>query len=216
LSTSFVDKLAPYAQEQGRIYNILPAFIIAVACLETGFGKSSLCVKANNIFSIKGEYNGHSITLPTTEYENGKAVKVNAKFRSYPSYKESVKDFCELIKNGVSWNRALYSRAVIGKTDLTQLCYDFAKTPYMTDPAYAGKLLGVIKSENLQVFDQLPTQPKPAQAEPVFTSLVDFLKHKGKDSSFAARVILARQHGINDYKGTPAQNVTLLKILGGK
>src|SRR4051812_20658923 len=82
-------ELAPYAIEQGRLYGILPSFICAVAWLETGGGKSTLCTRAHNLFSIKGKYDGQSITLPTIEYYNGKRTTVNAKFRKYPSYRES-------------------------------------------------------------------------------------------------------------------------------
>jgi hypothetical protein len=213
-------ELAPYAQEQGRLYGILPAFIMAVAELETGFGSSSLCNQANNLFSIKGDYKGHYITLPTSEYEKGKWIKVNAKFRKYPSVKESVIDFCELIKNGVSWDHGIYSRAVIGKTDLTEVCYAFGRTPYMTDPSYSGKLLAVIKSQDLAKYDNMPQQPKPAaaaaQSHPSYKSLVDFLKAKGKDSSYPARVILAHRNGIKNYTGTATENTQLLKILGGQ
>jgi hypothetical protein len=216
---SFLDlreKLAPYAQEQGRIYGILPAFIMAVAMLETGYGKSTLCNEANNLFSIKGEYNGKSITLPTTEYVRGKPIKVNAKFRKYPSFRESCRDFCELIKNGVSWNHTVYSRAVIGVTDLEKACINFGKTPYMTDPAYSGKLLAVIKSQDLAKYDSTPTAPASTHQTQHYKSLVDFLKSNGKDSSFAARALLAKQNGIAHYQGTADQNTRLLKLLGGQ
>jgi flagellum-specific peptidoglycan hydrolase FlgJ len=208
-------KLAPAAIEQGRIYGILPAFIMAVATLETGYGKSTLCNEANNLFSIKGSYDGNSITLPTTEYVKGKPIKVNAKFKKYPSFRESVKDFCELIKNGVSWNRTAYSRAVIGVTDLEKACIQFGRTPYMTDPAYSGKLLAVIKSQALEVYDSMPNQPAAVTQTEHFKSLVDFLKANGKDASFPSRALLAKQHGIKNYQGTASQNNQLLKALGG-
>jgi flagellum-specific peptidoglycan hydrolase FlgJ len=210
------EKLAPAAIEQGRIYGILPAFIMAVATLETGYGKSTLCNQANNLFSIKGSYDGQSITLPTTEYVNGKPIKVNARFKKYPSFRESVKDFCELIKNGVSWNRTAYSRAVIGVTDLEKACIQFGRTPYMTDPAYSGKLLAVIKSQALEVYDSMSTQPRATTQTAHFKSLVDYLKSIGKDSSFPSRAILAKQHGIQNYQGTNDQNTKLLQLLGGK
>ena len=100
---------------------------MAVAELETGYGSSQLCNKANNLFSIKGTYNGDSLSLPTSEFMNGKWIRVNAAFRKYPTVKESVIDFCELIKNGVTWDQTVYSRAVIGKTDLTAVCYALEK-----------------------------------------------------------------------------------------
>jgi len=203
--------LAPYAIEQGRIYDILPAFIMAVASLETGNGSSTLCTKANNLFSIKGSYNGNSVTLPTTEYVKNKPIRVNAAFKKYPSFRESCHDFCELMKNGISWNPTVYKKAVIGVHDLTAACIQFGKTPYMTDPAYSGKLLGVIKSQDLAKYDQT----QAAAAHKSFTSIVDFLKSKNIDSSFSNRAKLARAHGIMNYSGTTAENTKLLTILGG-
>jgi flagellum-specific peptidoglycan hydrolase FlgJ len=186
---------------------------MAVACLESGYGASGLAKEANNLFGIKGNYEGQSVTMPTTEYKNGKPYKVNAAFRKYPSFKESIADFCALMKNGVSWDHTKYSRAVVGKTDLTQICYDFSKSGYMTDPAYSGKLLGVIKSENLQQYDIIPQIQKPQQKLNVNTSVVDFLKSKGMDSSFAACALLARRYHIQPYTGTAAENIQLLAKL---
>lgn len=45
------------------------------------------------------------------------------------------------------------------------------------------------------------------------TSIVDYLKKTGQDSSFANRKRLATMHGIKDYKGTASQNTKLLNIL---
>jgi hypothetical protein len=45
------------------------------------------------------------------------------------------------------------------------------------------------------------------------TSIVDYLKSKGKDSSMGARTKLAGNYGIKGYKGTANQNVNLLKAV---
>lgn len=47
------------------------------------------------------------------------------------------------------------------------------------------------------------------------SSIVDYLKGQGKDSSYAARKKLAEEQGISNYTGTAAQNTTLLKNLQG-
>lgn len=47
----------------------------------------------------------------------------------------------------------------------------------------------------------------------VTTSIVDYLKGQGKDSSFSARKQLASQYGISNYSGTAEQNTQLLKTL---
>lgn len=51
----------------------------------------------------------------------------------------------------------------------------------------------------------------------VNTSIVDYLKSQGQDSSYSARKQLASQYGISDYNGSSSQNTALLKALqGGK
>lgn len=47
----------------------------------------------------------------------------------------------------------------------------------------------------------------------VNTSIVDYLKSQGKDSSFNYRTTLATQNGISNYRGTAQQNVSLLNAL---
>lgn len=45
------------------------------------------------------------------------------------------------------------------------------------------------------------------------TSIVDYLKSIGKDSSYSARAKLAQQYGISGYTGTASQNISLLNTL---
>jgi len=47
----------------------------------------------------------------------------------------------------------------------------------------------------------------------VDTSVVDYLKSTGKDSSYSSRASLAKQYGIADYAGSGEQNVALLTAL---
>lgn len=47
------------------------------------------------------------------------------------------------------------------------------------------------------------------------SSIVDYLKSVGQDSSFSARTNLAKQQGISNYTGTADQNLKLLGILRG-
>jgi hypothetical protein len=56
---------------------------------------------------------------------------------------------------------------------------------------------------NLQLFAKLNTN----------TSVVDYLKSQGKDSSYSARKKLAQELGIKNYSGTASQNTQMLKTL---
>ncbi|MEK3890180.1 DUF3597 family protein [Bacillus sp. FSL K6-3431] len=62
-----------------------------------------------------------------------------------------------------------------------------------------------------------PVQSKPVQSTTINkqTSIVDWMKLNGMDPSYVNRTKLAGQYGIKDYKGTAAQNITLLNKLKG-
>ena len=109
----FIKEVAAPAQKLGKKHNILPSLIIGVACHESNFGQSQLAEKGNNLFAVKGTYNGKSVTLPTWEVIDGVRHDIDAAFRKYPSYLESIQDFCDLLVNGVSWNRKIY-HSVLG------------------------------------------------------------------------------------------------------
>jgi len=50
----------------------------------------------------------------------------------------------------------------------------------------------------------------------VDTSIVDYLKSKGQDSSYTSRSSLATKYGITDYAGTAEQNIKLLGLVKGE
>jgi len=60
-----------------------------------------------------------------------------------------------------------------------------------------------------------PTATKPSNNSYKGSSLVDYLKSIGVDSSFANRKKLAQNNGIKNYTGTASQNTTLLSKLRG-
>jgi flagellum-specific peptidoglycan hydrolase FlgJ len=149
---NFISEIAPHAQRISKEFNILPSLIIAQAIHESNWGKSGLATKGKNLFGIKGNYHGQSITMPTWEHYNGKDVKINAAFRKYPGWYESLCDLAYLYCNGVSWDRKKY-HAVIGETNYKKAANAVHKAGYATDPNYASKLIRTIESNNLTKFD---------------------------------------------------------------
>ncbi|KEF40387.1 muramidase (flagellum-specific) [Schinkia azotoformans MEV2011] len=149
---NFIDEITPHAKRIAKEFNLLASLIIAQAIHESDWGKSGLAVKGKNLFGIKGNYKGQSVTMPTREHVNGKDVKVNAAFRKYPSWYESLYDLANLYKNGVSWDRSKYKK-VIGETDYKKACAAVQTAGYATDPNYATKLIKMIESNNLTKYD---------------------------------------------------------------
>ncbi|MBW4080869.1 glycoside hydrolase family 73 protein [Paenibacillus sp. S150] len=151
--SEFIAKIVPFAVADMKQSNIAASLTIAQAALESGWGSSGLTVRANNLFGIKGRGPAGSITIQTTEYQNGKAVQVSAAFRAYNNWGESVADHSELIREGVSWNRNLYSK-VIGAGGAAA-AREIAAAGYATDPNYAAKLIQIMNTYNLFQYDEL-------------------------------------------------------------
>ncbi|MBS4172142.1 glycoside hydrolase family 73 protein [Bacillus sp. FJAT-49736] len=149
---SFISEIAPHAQRIHKEYGVLASLVIAQAILESNWGKSGLAQKGKNLFGIKGSYNGQSVTMQTTEYKNGQPYKVNAAFRKYPSWYESLCDLANLFKNGVSWDRNKYKN-IIGETDYKKAAKYVQSDGYATDPKYAEKLISAIESNDLTQYD---------------------------------------------------------------
>ena len=160
---NFINDIAAAAKELGKKNNILPSLIMGVACHESNFGNSELAEKGNNLFGVKGTYEGQSVLLPTWEVIDGVRHDIQAAFRKYPSYRESIQDFCNLLVNGVSWNREIY-HSVLGVTDWEAVIDAFSKTPYMTDPAYFGKLRNITDTYKLYEYNE--EEPKENEAIP--------------------------------------------------
>ena len=130
---------------------ILPSVIVAQAILESARGTSELARKANNLFGIKGNYNGQSYTVRTKEYLNGRWTTVNAAFKKYPSYRESIIDHGNFFTS-TPWRTQNY-KSVLNAKDYKTQARALQSSGYATDPAYASKLINLIKTNNLSSLD---------------------------------------------------------------
>ena len=75
---AFLDKIGPMAAADMQKTGILASLTVAQAILESGWGKSGLTLKANNLFGIKGAYNGASVSCKTQEWDGSKYITITA------------------------------------------------------------------------------------------------------------------------------------------
>lgn len=146
-SKTFFNKIKAGAYHSWKKYKILPSVVAAQAALESGWGESELTKQANNLFGIKGAYNGQSVTMPTAENIGG-WITVNAQFRKYPSWSASVSDHGELV------GKAPRYKAAVGETNYSKSITAIWAGGYATDPAYPQKIIATIESNNLQAWDR--------------------------------------------------------------
>lgn len=146
-SEAFVQKHLAAAQSAEASSGIPAAHILGQAALESGWGKREIKMpdgsSSHNLFGIKAGagWHGKVAEVTTTEYSNGVAHKVTAKFRAYDSYEAAFKDHSRLLSQSPRY------RNTVAKADNAQ---DFAqglqRAGYATDPAYALKLTQVINT----------------------------------------------------------------------
>ena len=164
--STFVNSIKDQAIEICNKYGLYASVMIAQACLESAYGKSSLSSPPHyNLFGVKGSYKGKSVSLPTWEVIKGKRVNVNAKFRSYPSYKESMEDQAKLLRNGLSWNKNFYRKTWIENARSYKDVTKALTGTYATDPNYNKKLNGIIEKNNLTKYDSVKSKPKPKPSQ---------------------------------------------------
>ncbi|WP_144472929.1 phage tail spike protein [Bacillus pumilus] len=181
-AADFIKKLAPGAQKVYKKYNVLASLVIAQGCLESGFGSSGLSKQANNLFGIKGTYNGKYVLMWTSEQDKkGNVTRIQAKFRKYPSYAESLADL------GSLYTRLSRYKAVVGEKDYKKATAAVSKAGYATDIHYPSKLNSIIEKYNLTKYDgeivpDVPDVPEePSEPETPTKPTYPSKEYDGKD-----------------------------------
>ncbi|KRL61755.1 glycoside hydrolase family 73 protein [Lactobacillus psittaci] len=127
---------------------ILPSITAAQAAIESGWGATGGARIANNLFGIKGTYNGQGTYLRTTEYRGGRYVSIVAQFRKYPNWATSIEDHANFLVNNSRYHNLLFQK------DYRTFARLLLQDGYATDPNYASKIINFIQIYGLQSWDQ--------------------------------------------------------------
>lgn len=151
----FLNDVAEFAKVVANENDLYASVMIAQAILETGWGSSKLSsAPYHNLFGIKGSYQGNSVVMNTREETpNGVSYYINDGFRAYPSYKESLYDYVNLIKG-----KDLYKGAWKSNTNSYQDATKHLTGRYATATNYNVALNRIIQQYNLTQYDT-PKQP---------------------------------------------------------
>jgi flagellum-specific peptidoglycan hydrolase FlgJ len=144
---AFINLVAPGAMAAQQRLGVPAAVTIAQAIEESSWGRSGLAAQYHNLFGIKGTGPAGSVNLPTSEFQGGQWVTIDAPFRVYHNDAESIADHAELLATSGYYTRAMADRAVPDAfaNDLTGV--------YATDPGYGANLIALMKLYNLYQFD---------------------------------------------------------------
>jgi flagellum-specific peptidoglycan hydrolase FlgJ len=148
---AFIDEIAPGAIATQQKYGIPAAVTIAQAIDESGWGQSQLATQDNNLFGIKGAGPAGSDSQPTREYENGKWITINARFRVYDNVNQSIDDHGKLLATS-----RYYTRAMADHTSPNAFANALTGV-YATNPSYGGDLIQLMQQYNLYRYDASAT-----------------------------------------------------------
>jgi flagellar protein FlgJ len=142
---NFLAKYMPAARRAEEATGIPAVYILGQAALESGWGKHEIRSadgqRSHNLFGVKATgWSGRVAETRTTEYTDGKAERVSAKFRAYDSYEDAFEDYARMLSTNPR-----YTNALKGSRSAEQFAQGLQRAGYATDPRYAEKLSSTIR-----------------------------------------------------------------------
>lgn len=163
-SSAFVEIVGEMARKDMKKTGILASVTTAQAIVESGFGQSTLSLKAHNLFGMKATlsgnnwgsvWNGSTYTVRTREETaGGRSYYIKAAFRSYPSYALSVADHSAYLAGARKADGSLRYKGLVGCKNYTKAAKIIKNGGYATAGNYVSALVAVIKRYNLTRFDK--------------------------------------------------------------
>ncbi len=158
-TSAYIARVAPLAQRESSQFGVPASVSIAQSILESGWGRSSLSTQSNAYFGIKctqttpptwtGPYADGCVSKDSLEYDpNGDSSMVTSWFRRYPSVANSFLDHGFFLTS-----RPRYAAAFGYRDYPDQFIREVAKAGYATDPAYADRVIDIMRRYNLYRFD---------------------------------------------------------------
>lgn len=151
----FIARIGEQARSVGQEKDLFASVMIAQAILESGSGGSELSQEPyNNLFGIKGDYEGQFVTFGTQEDDgSGNLYQVQAAFRKYPTIKESLEDYSKLLTDGIDGSPLFYQGTWKSHSESYKNATEALTGTYATDIQYGEKLNELIQTYNLTQYD---------------------------------------------------------------
>ncbi len=147
----FIETIGEDARELCQDNDLYASVMIAQAIVESASGSSGLsCDPYNNLFGIKGSYQGKSVRMKTQEDDGeGNLETIVAEFRRYPTLKDSLSDYVSLLTGN-----SLYSPVKKSNASSYEVACDYLQGHYATSTSYAKTLKAYIEAYDLTQYDE--------------------------------------------------------------
>ena len=147
----FISQIGEEARKLCQENDLYASVMIAQAVVESASGSSGLsCEPYNNLFGIKGSYDGKSVRMKTQEDDGeGHLETIVAEFRKYPTMLESLEDYVGLLTNN-----SLYNPVKKSNTQSYEDACDYLQGRYATSTSYSRTLKAYIDAYDLTEYDK--------------------------------------------------------------
>ena len=147
----FISQIGEEARKLCQENDLYASVMIAQAVVESASGSSGLsCEPYNNLFGIKGAYDGKSVRMKTQEDDGeGHLETIVAEFRKYPTMLESLEDYVGLLTNN-----SLYNPVKKSNTRSYEDACDYLQGRYATSTSYSRTLKAYIDAYDLTEYDK--------------------------------------------------------------
>jgi len=157
--TDFIEQIAPVIQQYCEAYGYkFPSAIIAQACIESGFGTSSLAWKYHNYFGIKWHRGcgRNAVNLKTNEeYVPGILTGITAGFMVGDDLEDGVAMYFQFLARNSRYANLKSATSARNYVELIKA------DGYATSSTYVSTLLNCITQYNLQKYDGAAPEPTP-------------------------------------------------------
>ncbi len=158
LQDGFIAPLRAHAERNARRLDVPPEAILAIAALETGWGRHRIVDErgddSHNLFGIKavGEARADAVAHRTTEFIGGAPRKVEASFARFDSPGEAVDGFADFVLENPR-----YAPALAVAPDAEAFLRELHRAGYATDPDYADKAIDLLHRVRERLHGAAPT-----------------------------------------------------------
>lgn len=179
---------------------ILASISAAQFILESGYGKSELAQKVNNVFGMKTSLSGNTWSGSTwdgkskytkqtqEEYTAGTMTTITADFRKYPCIEDSIADHSAYLLGAKNGSKLRYD-GLKGCTDYKKAAQIIKDGGYATSSTYVSSLCSIIEKWKLTQYDVTASEDKK------------------ENTSFPATPFLVRVINNNlNYRSEPSMN----------
>lgn len=189
-----IEKVGTLFTADQKSSGILASVSLAQFILESGYGKSELAQKANNLFGMKKSLSGNTwkgstwdgssvYKKETQEYDGTKYITITSEFRKYPNILKSITDHSAYLLGAMNGSKARYA-GLKGEKDYKKAITIIKNGGYATSPTYIEKLCFIIEKWGLTKFDLVTTS---TGSDPFTVKvLIDDLNYRSEPSMLGA------------------------------